>query len=545
MIVLFLLMTVRQSQAQLKFILEDFEGLAEGQTDLKMEGLFTYGNAKAFAGQKITTGNGYSGERALKIEWNGKEHFGGWGKGVGLNIELDVYHDYFNFYVYNPSSNNRSNKIKIILQEDDNDNSVFENQHDDSWYNIVEFENKNEWQLISVPLLEFRDDNNGGDGKFNISYKEGKLFTFIVNFVDTVIPLTNGNIWYFDFISFSKGILPTGLTLLDPPAAGKDDFCLLGAWSEEGNVGNFLEIAGNFENIFKEGANKKLEVVHFFQPFSAEGGKSKSLYPSVDKINLIVSKGYTPMITLENHYVKVNKSQRQPNLYSIIEGHFDYLFSEWAKRIKQVNGIVLLKILHEFNGDWYPWCIANNDKNAELYIKAYHRIWNIFNDQKVTNVKFIWCPNSMSSPQANWNFIMKAYPGDNYVDYVALDVYNGAGEKGTPIWRSFRKEAIENYFQMTEYLAHKPLLICETSSRERKDNEKGDLQDKAGWISQMSEALQTDLSKIRLVTWFNEYDAFKVNSSVGSQKAFLKHIWMNDYFKSKSKQFFYPNRSLK
>ena len=537
---LFLLLfsTAQQSEAQLKFILEDFEGLANGQTDLKKEGLFAYGSAKTAGEQKTTTGSGYSGERALKIEWNGKDHFGGWGKGIGLNIELDVQQDYFNFYVHNPESNNRSNNIKIILQEDDNDNSIFEKDNDDSWYTTTKLENKDEWQLISIPLLEFKDENNGGDGKFNISYKEGKLFTFIINFADTVPPITNGSIWYFDFISFSKGRLPTGLSLFDPPSAGKNDFCSLGAWSEEGNTGNFIEIAGNFENIFKNGSNKKLEVVHFFQPFSSEGGQSKNLYPSTDKINLIISKGYIPMITIENHYVKVNKNQRQPNLYSIIEGHFDYLFSEWAKRIKQVNGIVLLRILHEFNGDWYPWCIANNDKNSQLYIKAYHHIWNIFNEQKVTNIKFIWCPNSMSSPQASWNFIMDAYPGDKYVDYVALDVYNGAGEKSIPLWRSFRKEAIENYFQLTENLPHKPLLICETSSRERKDNERGNLQDKGEWIAQMSEALQTDLSKVRLITWFNEYDAFKVNSSANSQKAFLKDIWMSNYFKLSSGELF-------
>jgi beta-mannanase len=220
---------------------------------------------------------------------------------------------------------------------------------------------------------------------------------------------------------------------------------------------------------------------------------------------------------------------KQPNLYSIIEGHMDAFFFRWAGEIKQMKGTVWVRILHEFNGDWYPWCIVNNDRDPALFIKAYHHIHDLFKKQGTTNVKFVWCPNSMSVPQESWNFIMDAYPGDEYVDVVGMDVYNGAGDATR--WHSFRRVAIENYFLFTQLLPQKPLVICETASRERSTSEPGPAQTKAEWIKQMSETLQSDMTKVKLLTWFNEKSTFKINSSPGAKKAFHDYIFNSSYFK--------------
>ncbi|MBA3972479.1 MAG: hypothetical protein H0X46_10145 [Bacteroidetes bacterium] len=283
------------------------------------------------------------------------------------------------------------------------------------------------------------------------------------------------------------------------------------------------------------GSDKKLGVIHFFQPFAVDGGNTQNLYPSVERVNKIVTAGYIPLITLEDHFVNAHPGMKQPNLYSIVEGHFDPFFKDWAKQIKMVNGVVLLRILHEFNGDWYPWCTVNNDKDPQLVVKAFRHIHDIFQKENVTNVKFIWCPNSLSFPQENWNYIMNAYPGDDYVDYVGLDIYNGAG-KNIPVWRSFRKEGIENYFILTQQLSSKPIFICEVASRERSGSESQTAQNKSEWIRDMSEALSSDMSKVMLLTWFNEKESFRVNSSPASQKAFLTFIMNNDYFRSGTKE---------
>ncbi|OFY85296.1 MAG: hypothetical protein A3F72_19125 [Bacteroidetes bacterium RIFCSPLOWO2_12_FULL_35_15] len=532
---LFLLLSLNDPLlAQLKFVVEDFEGFADGVSDLKANGVFAYGNTKVTVEQNTSQMN-YSGDRFLKIKKEGNMDYGGWGKGLNLFVDLDPSVDYLNFYVYQPEGND-ANTIKLELQDDDNFDNKFEKDNDDSWTYLQKLNNKNDWQLISIPLNKFIDGNKGGDGIFNISYKQGKLLTFIISFIGSD-HLKKQN-WSFDFICFSKGELPTGKGIFDAPSSSLSDFCTLGAWSKEDNSANFIDIATNFESYFNSSSDKKLGVIHFFQPLAFAGGHTQNSYPSIERINKLIQDGYLPMITLEDHFVNYNPKVKQPNLYSIVEGHFDSFFVVWAKHIKQVNGTILLRILHEFNGDWYPWCIANNDKNPQLLIRAYRHIHDIFKQELVTNVKFIWCPNSTSFPQEKWNFIMDAYPGNEYVDLVGLDIYNGAG-KGIPVWRSFRKEGIENYFILTQQLPDKPLFICETASRERAGSESQSAQTKAEWIRDMSKALSSDMSKVKLITWFNEKSTFKINTSMEAEKAFSVFIWKNSYFKSGTK-FIYP-----
>jgi hypothetical protein len=512
--------------AQLKFLLEDFEGFDKGGRELGESGFFTFGDFKQDIETQKSTGAPYSGLRCLKISKHGNSEFGGWGKGVSLNVELDQRYDHLNFYVFSEAQNSAAT-FRIELQEDDNSDGVYKKEQDDVWACCQKIENKGAWQLISIPLSKFVDSNPGGDAGFNISYHHGKLCVVLFSLEDAKA-VKNNNSWYFDFLSFSKGPLPQGAGLFQPPAAEPGDFAVLGAWSAEGNTANFADIAKTFENNFNR--EKTLGIVHFFQSFSVEKDGAEYHYPSVERINKVIKAGYIPMITLEDHFVNASAHTIQPNLYSLVEGHFDSFFGYWAHQIKEVEGTVLLRILHEFNGDWYPWCTVKNDNNPYLVAKAFRYIVNIFRQNNVSNVKFIWCPNSMSVPQESWNYIMDAYPGDDYVDLVGLDVYNGAGNgSAVDIWRSFRKEAIENYFILTQQAASKPFLICETASRERRGTEGG--QTKGQWIREMSTAVKTDMSKIRLVAWFDEKQTFKVTSSADSRKAFHESVISDPYFR--------------
>jgi hypothetical protein len=76
--------------------------------------------------------------------------------------------------------------------------------------------------------------------------------------------------------------------------------------------------------------------------------------------------------------------------------------------------------------------------------------------------------------------------------------------------------------------------VCEAASREKENSESESAQDKAEWIKQMSEALSSDMSKVRLMAWFNEKGTFKITSSKPSQYSYLTNILNNNYFKSGS-----------
>src|SRR5688572_3403287 len=110
--------------AQLKFLAEDFEGFADGRSELTDNGIYTFGSIKASIDGKPCNGKTYSGKKAIRIEKEGKAEFGGWGKGLSRNIELDQRTDYFNFYVLQ-ESNGPTLEVKIELQEDDDRNGTY------------------------------------------------------------------------------------------------------------------------------------------------------------------------------------------------------------------------------------------------------------------------------------------------------------------------------------------------------------------------------------------------------------------------------------
>jgi hypothetical protein len=503
--------------SQLKFILDDLEGLSDGTNDLTANGIFAYGNISCEI-KKHPNRVYYLDDRYISVKKNGDKDFGGWGKGIGLFVDLDVNSDYLNFFI----SSNENFSGKIQLQEDDNTTGKFEAESDDVWAYEFHSDKKDstKWHLVSIPLNSFKDANSGGDGIFNCNYKQGKLLCFILSMDKT------GSNADFDLLCFSKGPFTPNNQITTK--------CALGFWSKEDDSSEPLRIPLAFYDLYGKG--DYLSVIHFFHPFSISPGHDQHLFPPIDKINKLIQKGYIPMITLEDHYINAFTKQpdksNQPNLYSIVEGHFDDFFRKWAKDIKQVKGTVLLRIFHEFNGDWYPWCIANNDRNSELLVKAYRHIHDLFKQEAANNVKFIWCPNSMSVPQESWNFILDAYPGDEYVDCVGLDIYNGTSEKNS-IWRSFKKEGIENYFVITQNFPDKPFLVCETASRERNHSEDKNSQTKADWIRQQSEALRSDMNAVQLMAWFNEKGTFILNSSEESRKAYSDFILKDGHFGDK------------
>ncbi len=520
--------------AQLKYVIDDFEGISPLGAGLDDAGLFAFGNAAVMADQRSVTGQSYSGGTCISINQGPDPEFGGWGKGMGVYVELDPVNDQMNFYVRNAVHGvwKKGDLLSVELQDDDDANGTYDQAQDDQWTASVVLKDDAEWQLVSIPLQRFSDSNCGGDGVFNINHKEGKLLCVLFHlpaFAHTGNGFSDA-IWKFDFLCFSQGPLPTGLTVFDAPQASVDAFCHLGAWSIAGNQEHLSNIPAAFDSALGTKGQQPLSVIHFFQPFALAADEDEHWLPSTAEINRLIAQGYLPMITLEDHYVKPDKSTPQPNLYSILEGHYDDFFKEWAHRIREVDGVVLVRLLHEFNGDWYPWCTANNDQNPQLVVRAYRHIHDVFKAADASNVRFVWCPNSMSKPQEDWNYILDAYPGDDYVDFVGIDIYNGAGD-GLQPWRSFRKEGIENYFLLTQHLPLKPLIVCETASRERTAAEASDGQDKAAWIVQMSEALRSDMAHVRLLTWFNERPGFVINSSAKTLDSFEHHVIMDPHFR--------------
>lgn len=216
-------------------------------------------------------------------------------------------------------------------------------------------------------------------------------------------------------------------------------------------------------------------------------------------------------------------------LASIDAGRYDVYIATSARELKAFGDPVLLRPFHEFNGSQYPWSLSNNGASVaadRAFVAAWRRVYAIFQHERATNVKFVWCytngsvPDSFSNP---WNDPRKAYPGDAYVDWVGIDTYN-RGSRAADKWAPFDETIATGYRTAITTAPLKPIAIAEIASNEYGDG--GTL--KAAWISQMFSELQAGKNgpypNVRAVTWFESNTNGYLYASQSSQPAYTAFV---------------------
>jgi beta-mannanase len=229
-------------------------------------------------------------------------------------------------------------------------------------------------------------------------------------------------------------------------------------------------------------------------------------------------------------------------LGAILEGEYDKYIRQFARDAAEFKRPLLLRWGHEMNGDWYAWSGKRNGGPAtdqfgdsqkadgpERFVAAYRYLHKLFDEEKATNVLWVWCPNvAMTGPLGEpWNAIANYYPGDEYVDWLCMDGYNWGTSQNWSHWQTFDSVYQPTYRQLQALNASKPMMIGEFAS-----SEKGG--DKAAWIADMFKRIPSAYPQIRMVFWFNlnkETD-WRMNSSEASLQAvrqgFADPIWNAD-----------------
>ncbi|HWC26946.1 MAG TPA: glycosyl hydrolase, partial [Solirubrobacteraceae bacterium] len=106
-------------------------------------------------------------------------------------------------------------------------------------------------------------------------------------------------------------------------------------------------------------------------------------------------------------------------------GAYNMYFRTLALRlVAGGEGSAILRIGPEFNGNWFRWSITAPNGAAD-FAAFWRQIVDTMRAVPGANFKFDWCPNGGSSWVAGQQLQAEsAYPGDAYVDYVGLDVYD-------------------------------------------------------------------------------------------------------------------------
>lgn len=206
----------------------------------------------------------------------------------------------------------------------------------------------------------------------------------------------------------------------------------------------------------------------------------------------LVERGTTPVLTLQPRDPAGGVDQPAYSHRRIIAGDFDDLLNGWARALREVPGEVVVRIMHEGNGDWYPWCATVNGNTPASYIRAWRRMWRIFTYAGAGNVTWEW---SMNKTYPGATPLESLYPGNGVVERVGFSGYNGGTILDRGGWRHFG-EIFEASIAEVRRFTTKPIFIAETSAAN------GSAGDRAAWIAEMWQWL-SDHREVAGMSWFD------------------------------------------
>jgi hypothetical protein len=529
--VILLILNSGYSFSQLKSIVYDFDGLNINQTDLP-EGDYRVRDLTYRIAANPLTASDMIGDRVLKLNLTWSTNYGAFGRGISRFVEFDPNADRLNFYFYNPASNNQNAVFDVVIMDDDDYSNSYQLATDDTWKKSMILPVSSVWQYISIPLKDFTDMNSGGNGIFDIAFtgNKGMLLTTEFRFTKPFSGASNA-VFYLDMINFSEGPLPTGATVFDLPPKNASDYCLLGAYNNEARGQEYLS-PGHVESLFPSNPGKKLKYTNWFFHWGIDGTPVPKQIPG-NEVQILLNNGYTPIITWEPMFLGYDRLDPvQPRLQNIINGEYDAYIDNFANKMKTYTDTVIIRFMHEFEGDWYSWSLAHNGQDASKYVAAFRHVVDRFRARGATKVKWMWCVNSDYYPYKHFNWVVPAYPGNSYVDIIATDIYNNHYPTALPWWRSFRWQTTESYYYLTKYFPTKPLYICEVGCRERFSSEDPSSESKGAWYARMDKELQSEFRKVRALIFFNSApdQNWFINSSASALQSLTDNIWNDNYY---------------
>lgn len=140
----------------------------------------------------------------------------------------------------------------------------------------------------------------------------------------------------------------------------------------------------------------------------------------------------------------------------VLAGDFDPLIESWAASTASFGSTVMIRFAPEMNGNWRPWSPGVAGGTSQDYVDMWRYVVDRFEAAGATNVRWVWNPfveTAEATPMA------ELYPGDAYVDYVALDGFNW-GKSGWG-WQSYDDIFASSVDRLDDIAPEKPWMIAE------------------------------------------------------------------------------------
>ncbi|KAI8836630.1 glycoside hydrolase superfamily [Chytridium lagenaria] len=194
------------------------------------------------------------------------------------------------------------------------------------------------------------------------------------------------------------------------------------------------------------------------------------------KLPSIWDHGAVPLVTWQPACWDPDSPSGDSFVVDIAMGRYDDFVKRWARNLKGFldgpDGVagtsddrrVYIRLGHEMNTALYPWCPNRNPSvTPRDYIAMWRRTRLLFAGEGLTQptqIQWIWSPNNFEAGGDRGRAELM-YPGDDMVDWLGLDVYQGGDLWGVP-WAPSASNIMDPMLtRLTRLSSTKPIAIPE------------------------------------------------------------------------------------
>ena len=238
----------------------------------------------------------------------------------------------------------------------------------------------------------------------------------------------------------------------------------------------------------------RLRILHRFQ---AWWGPDRFLGPRW--LAAVARRGAVPMVSWEpwrkpRGGVAAPK-QRQGIVRRIARGRYDAYIRRWAGDARRYGKPLIIRLMHEMNGSWYPWSVKTNGNTPGAFKAAWRRVHRIFRLAGATNVSWVFSVDSFAggrpTPRGRLD---QFYPGSSFVDWVGLSGFNWARSRFGGVL-SFDRVFRPSYEIVKHY--GKPVMLAETGTAA------ADTRRAAAWVRDAMTSTPRRFPRVKAIVWFD------------------------------------------
>lgn len=271
----------------------------------------------------------------------------------------------------------------------------------------------------------------------------------------------------------------------------KRDHVYTGTWVGGFWSNDYKELDVQKLKIFENLIGHKVAIANLFSEWEYLSNQEL-----IEKLVHISEHNWTPMISTNPYFFAGCKDSGLSLYATIAKGNCDEFLRVAALNIKSYNKPVFIRFAWEMNLPDMYWSIERTDSTPEEFINAWRHIHTLFMSEGATNIVWVLSFNTSSPKTVPYALL---YPGDKYVDWVAIDGYNWGNTKEWSRWTDF-SGVFRNSYQELTAITEKPVMLSEVNSTPT-----GTGGNRAEWLADMlNNQIPKNYSQVEAVVFFSE-----------------------------------------